>query len=235
MTSAPTLDWSIGHYERTAAQLLPAARRVVERAAPATGERVIDVGCGTGNGALLAAECGARVTGVDPAPRLLEVARADAAERGLDADFVAGDAAALPFGDGEADLVLSIFAVIFAPDVEAAAAELARVIAPSGRIVLSAWIPEGPISDSVRLAREAIARASGAPPGAPPFPWHLRDSLAGLLGQHGFDVAVEEESLPIAAPSAAEHFDKEFASNPSPWPAARCSSHAGSSMDYAGA
>ena len=70
-----TFDWGLGRYEDTAAQLEPAARAVVERAAPAAGEHVVDVGCGTGNAALLAAERGARVTGVDPAPRLLDVAR----------------------------------------------------------------------------------------------------------------------------------------------------------------
>src|SRR5919199_4523142 len=100
-------DWGLGRYEDTAVRLEPAARVVVERAAPAPGEHVVDVGCGTGNAALLAAERGARVTGVDPAPRLLEVARHEAAARGLDVTFVVGEAAALPLGDGEADVVLS--------------------------------------------------------------------------------------------------------------------------------
>src|SRR6266545_2220381 len=72
-----TVDWSLGHYEHSASQLLPAAEVVVERAMPVAGERVVDVGCGTGNAALLAAARGARVTGVDPAGRLLEVARDD--------------------------------------------------------------------------------------------------------------------------------------------------------------
>src|SRR5919199_6366535 len=105
--SATRLDWGLGRYEDTAARLEPAARAVVERAAPAAGEHVLDVGCGTGNAALLAAARGARVTGVDPAPRLLDVAREEAAARGLDATFTAGEAAALPLGDGEADVVLS--------------------------------------------------------------------------------------------------------------------------------
>src|SRR3954452_16573973 len=76
-----TVDWGVGRYEDTALQLLPAARVVVDRAAPRPGERVVDVGCGTGNAALLAAERGARVTGVDPAARLLDVAREEAAAR----------------------------------------------------------------------------------------------------------------------------------------------------------
>jgi SAM-dependent methyltransferase len=111
----PAPDWGVGHYEHTAAQLLPAARLVVETAAPAGGERVVDIGCGTGNAALLAAQRGATVTGVDPAARLLEVARARAAAERLDATFVVGDAATVPVGDSEADVVLSVFGVIFAP------------------------------------------------------------------------------------------------------------------------
>ena len=176
MSGAPALDWSLGRYERTAEQLLPAARLVVERAAPRVGERVVDVGCGSGNAALLAAERGARVTGVDPAARLLDVAREEAAARGLDADFALAEAAALPLADGEADVVLSVFGLIFAPDPQAAAAELDRVTAPSGRIVLSAWIPGGGMSDAIRVSREAVARVLELPPGPQPFA-----SLGGTL------------------------------------------------------
>src|SRR5215216_530293 len=88
----PAVDWSIGRYEQIADQLLPAARVVVDNAAPVEGERVVDVGCGTGNASLLTAARGARVTGVDPAERLLEVARELAKQRGLDATFVSGEA-----------------------------------------------------------------------------------------------------------------------------------------------
>lgn len=196
-----TLDWSVGRYEVTAAQLEPAARVLVDRAAPAAGERVVDVGCGTGSAALLAAERGARVTGVDPAPRLLGVASKQAAERGLDATFARGDAAAIPLADGEADVVLSAFGVIFAPDPRAAAAEMARVTAPDGRIVLSAWNPSGAVHRAVRAAGEAVRSALGAPPGPPPFPWHERDALAELFAPHGFDVAIEEQRLAFTAPS----------------------------------
>src|SRR5262249_38420696 len=148
MSTAATFDWGLGNYERTAGQLAPAARTVVEVAAPVAGEHAVDVGTGTGNGALLAAARGARTTGVDPAPRLLEVARGRAASAGLDITFAPGDAASLPLGDGEADAVFSVFGVIFAPDPAAAAAELARVTAPAGRIVFSAWLPEGAIREA---------------------------------------------------------------------------------------
>jgi SAM-dependent methyltransferase len=200
-------DWSLGRYERIAAQLLPAARAVVERAEVQAGERVVDVGTGSGNAALLAAERGAVVTGVDPALRLLEVARERTA--GLNADFAPGDAADLPLADGEADVVLSVFGVIFAPDVVAAARELTRVLAPGGRLVLSAWIPEGAMSRSARVPREALAR--GEPPGPPPFAWHSREALAGLFGR---EVTVSEERLVFTGPSAARYVDDELADHP---------------------
>src|SRR3954451_6604160 len=98
------VDWSVGEYERTAAELEPAARHVVALAAPAPGERVLDLACGTGNAALLAAPAGARVTGLDAASRLVEVARARAAAAGADAEFVVGDALDLPFDDGSFDV-----------------------------------------------------------------------------------------------------------------------------------
>jgi SAM-dependent methyltransferase len=214
MTSAPPLDWSIGHYERTAAQLFPVAQLLIDHAAPVPGERVVDVGCGTGNAALLAAERGAEVIGVDPAARLLEVARERAAESQLHAEFAAGDAGSLPLGDGEADLITSVFGVIFAPDVQAAAAEMARVTAPRGRIVLSAWLPVGAISRSFRVPREAIARAVGAPPAPPPFAWHDADALRGLLGPHGFEVSLEEHRISFGAPSAREFLQAELENHP---------------------
>jgi len=93
------MEWGAGRYERIAEQLLPAAEVVVEQAAPREGESVVDIGCGTGNAALLAADRGATVTGVDPAQRLLDVAAATAAERGLDATFRLGEAADIPLDD----------------------------------------------------------------------------------------------------------------------------------------
>jgi SAM-dependent methyltransferase len=203
------VDWGLGRYEDTAAQLEPAARILVKRAAPAAGEHVVDVGCGTGNAALLAAERGARVTGVDPASRLLDVARRDAEARGLDATFVAGEAAALPLADGDADVVLSVFGVIFAPDARAAAAELARVTAPDGRIVLSAWIPGGAVSRAVRAAGDAVREALGGRPEPPPFAWHDPAALSERFGPHGFAVEVEQHRLAFTAASARAYLDQQ--------------------------
>jgi SAM-dependent methyltransferase len=219
MSAAPSptagIDWSIGTYEHTAAQLLPTARVIVQHAAIQPGEHVADIGCGTGNGALLAAERGARVTGVDPAGRLLDVARAQAEERGFKASFVVGDASGIPLSDGEIDVVLSIFGVIFAPNPVVAATEMARVTAPGGRIVLSAWIPGGAISQIGRLFGMAVAKAVGAPPPpGPPFAWHERDALVGLFAPHGFEVSLEKHTHAFTASSLEEYLELELANHP---------------------
>jgi ubiquinone/menaquinone biosynthesis C-methylase UbiE len=208
------MDWGVSRYELIAEQLLPAAKVVVEQAAPREGERVVDIGCGTGNAALLAAERGAKVTGVDPAQRLLDVGAATAAERELDATFMRGDAADLPLEDDGADVVLSVFGVIFAPDPEAAAAEIDRVTAPAGRVLLAAWIPGGAISQAVRFTRETVAEIMGQPPASPPFAWHELESISRLFEPHGFSVSITEHSLAFGASSVDEFMGIEGENHP---------------------
>jgi ubiquinone/menaquinone biosynthesis C-methylase UbiE len=208
------VDWGTGHYETTAAQLLPAAHTVVQRAALKPGERVLDLGCGTGNAALLAAEQAASVTGVDPAERLLEVARSRAVAEHKELSFVHGEAAALPIGDASVDVALSVFAVIFAGDPAAAAAEVSRVLAPQGRFLLSAWIPTGAFVEMNTLAADTVRKALGAPPPPPPFAWHDADALSKLLAPHGFHVDVEHHALTITAPSARQYLETELRNHP---------------------
>jgi SAM-dependent methyltransferase len=212
--------WELGRYERTAQTLLPAAAAVLEAAAPLQGARLLDVGCGTGNAALLAAGAGAEVIGVDPADRLLEVARDDALQRGLVATFVRGTAGELPLADASADAVVSVFGVIFAPDPGAAAAEMARVTVPEGRIAISAWLPRGPIFQILRLRAQVVSELTGEPPAAPPFPWHDRAALSELLASHGFAVSLTEHELPFTADSPHGWIDAELAEHPL-WVSAR--------------
>jgi len=197
-------DWGLGSYEPTADQLRPAAELIVERAAPAAGEVVLDVGCGTGNAALLAAATGAEVTGVDPAPRLLGLARDRAAAEGREIAFLEGAAESLPVPDASVDVVLSVFGVIFAPDAHRAAAELARVTADDGRILLTAWIPDGAITRVAGMWRTAVFAALEQEP-PPGFGWHDREALRGLFGPHGFSIEVEEATLVHGGASLDEY------------------------------
>lgn len=153
------IDWSEGKYESTAVDLLPAARELVAAARIQPGEHVVDVGAGTGNVALVAVGLGARVTAVEPATRLREVIQEAAGARDL--TVVDGNAAAIPLADGSADVILSNFAVIFAPDPRAAIAELARVAKPAGRILLTSWLP-GVMDQIVGIVATAVREVTGA-------------------------------------------------------------------------
>jgi SAM-dependent methyltransferase len=213
------MDWNVGEYEHVAAQLLPAAQVVIDHAAPREGEHVVDVGCGTGNAALLAAERGARVTGIDPAQRLLDVAGAEAAARGVDARFLRGEAAWLPLADSTAEAVVSVFGAIFASDAPSAVAEMARIATPGGRIVVSAWIPGGALADVMRVRRDALATA-GMSDGGPPFAWHDRATLTSAFAPYGFSVDLSEEQLAFTAASPQEFVETELRVHPG-WIAAR--------------
>ena len=109
---------------------------VLRMAGPLAGLRVLDVGCGDGAYALAAARQGAHVVGVDASLPMIEAARARAHEAELDVEFRLADAAALPFEDGRFDGVLAVTVLCFVPDAAAALREMARVLAPGGRLVL---------------------------------------------------------------------------------------------------
>lgn len=196
------LDWgALGRYEEVAQAMLPAAEEVIRRIAPAPGERVLDIGCGTGNAALLAALRGAHATGVDPAARLIDIARSRAAEAGVKATFLLGEAARVPAPDGAFDTVVDVFSLLFAPDPAAAVAELARVTAPGGRIIWTGWVPSGTVYSLVQM-RMAIAAEHGRP--APPYSaWDNLAAMARLFGPHGFSIRTEEASFSYEAASAA--------------------------------
>jgi SAM-dependent methyltransferase len=144
----------------------------------------------------------------------LDVARRRATAAALDVTFLAGEAAALPLPDNSADVLLSVFGVIFAPDPQAAAAELGRVTADDGRILLTAWIPDGAISRVNQVAQQAVLRTLGAPAAPPPFPWHDSDALNQLVAPHGFSLTLTEHSLAFTAASPRHYLDTDSATTP---------------------
>jgi SAM-dependent methyltransferase len=151
---------------------------------------------------------------VDPASRLLEVARVRAASDGKKVTFLHGEAASLPVSGASVDVILSVFAVIFAPDPGAAAAEMSRVLVPGGRIVLSAWIPAGAMFELNSAAAQAVRQAVGAPPAPQPFAWHDRDALSGLLAPYGFRVDITPHRLVFTGSSARDFLDTESRNHP---------------------
>jgi ubiquinone/menaquinone biosynthesis C-methylase UbiE len=181
---AGMVDWSAGNYERTAAELQPVASSVVARAAVLPGEAMLDLACGTGNAALLAAARGARVVGIDDAPRLLDVARRRAQAQHLEVDFREGDLLQLPLPADACDVVVSVFGVIFASNPAAALAEIGRVIRPGGRVLLTAWLPAGPIDAMLGAMGRVVARVTGSTR-ARRFPWSDGAEVARLAVDAG--------------------------------------------------
>src|SRR4029079_12202930 len=122
--------WMTGDFGQIAKIIEASAEEFVTRLALKSGDRLLDVACGSGNVALPAARAGAVVTGVDIATNLLEQARSRAAAEGLTVRFDEGDAEKLPYPDASFDAVISMFGVMFAPRPELSAGELLRVCRP---------------------------------------------------------------------------------------------------------
>jgi SAM-dependent methyltransferase len=186
VASMPT-TWALGDYPLMARRLVPAAEVVVQHAAIADGERVLDLACGTGNAALLAAELGARVDGIDIEPELLTIAAERARAEGLSVHWHRGRVEEIDGDDGEFDAVLSVFGVMYAADSAAAASELGRVCAPGGRVVLTGWMP-----GSFMPAVAAVFKPYLPPPPPGSLPpsrrWGYEPALRELLGGAGLNV-----------------------------------------------
>ena len=200
LRQAQRRTWSAGDYAEVGKHLVPASEAVVARAGIEPGMTVLDVATGTGNAALLAAEAGAAVTGVDFTPGLLEVARERAGSAGLEVEFVEGDAEALPVAGDGFDRVLSVFGVMFAAGHARAASELWRVCRPGGLIVLASWTPTGGISQIFAMLQEG---AEPPPPGFqhPPL-WGSPAHLAGLFPEGELSTSIEH--LPFRYDSVDE-------------------------------
>jgi len=193
-------DWGVlGQYEFIADALLPIARAVVDAARIKRGEAVLDVGSRSGNWALLAAEAGARVTGIDFSPRLLQAARAKLKDY-PDARFEFADVARLPFPDGSFDAVIDVCTLMFGADREKAVAEMARVLKPDGRIVWTGWAGGDAIAEVAKMQIDATAGVVGHAP----FPysyWGNEEEMRALFGAQGFKVHMTPHPMVNTGPS----------------------------------
>ena len=146
--------------------------------------------------ALRAVRAGAEVTGLDIAPGMLELARAKS-----DADavrFDLGDARSLPYEDVSFDIVASNFGVIFAPDQEVVASELARVTRPGGRLGLTAWLAKPKLDEIyARFGRTSTIDS---------YVWSRPDELERLLGDV-FDLELHERVWNLEGETGADVFE----------------------------
>jgi ubiquinone/menaquinone biosynthesis C-methylase UbiE len=181
--------WSRGDFAMVASLVFNASESLAEALDLLPGERVVDVACGSGNGAISAARrTWGGVVGADYVPALLERGRERAAAERLEVEFVEADAQALPFEDDSFDVAMSIFGAMFAPDQEQTARELLRVVKPGGRIGMGNWTPDG----AVGTMFQTIAKHAPPPPGIPsPLAWGTEERLRELFGDGIADLQVE--------------------------------------------
>ena len=194
--------WGNGSYQRITETIADIHGLVAERLRPQAGDRWLDLACGTGAVAERAAADGANVTGLDLAPVLVETARERATALGLEIDYVVGDAEGLSFADGSFDKVSSTCGVMFAPDHEAAAGELARVTRPGGTIALASWTPTGGLARMFKV----MAPYLPSPPPSSPFDWGDEKRVRELLGE-SFELTLEEHVSTLRLPSGEDYWE----------------------------
>ena len=197
MKAAQREGWAL--FAPSAIYTTEPAARLCAFAGVQAGQRVLDVGCGTGVVAVTAALQGALTTGLDLTPALLEEARLSAQIGGASVAFVEGDVEELPFADASFDLVLSQFGHMFAPRPEVATREMLRVLAPGGRIAFSTWPPH------LMMGRMFDLMAGLAPPpagAALPSSWGTPENVRERLGRGVVDLefASGEMRTPALSP-----------------------------------
>jgi SAM-dependent methyltransferase len=191
--------WTAGDYPEVARRIAPVGKYLAERAGAGEGIELLDVATGAGNVSIPAARAGAKVTGLDLTPKLLDVQRVRAAEAGLEIELIEGDAEELPFADDSFDRVTSCFGVMFAPRQKVAAEELSRVARPGGSIVVAAWTPESVIGRSFRAA--AAYMPPPPPELKPPVMWGVEDHVRELFEGTGAELSFESRSVPFEGES----------------------------------
>jgi ubiquinone/menaquinone biosynthesis C-methylase UbiE len=205
--------WALGDYHRFAKELIWTFGPIlVEACGISAGQRVLDVGAGTGNVAIRAAQAGADVVALDITPESLAEGRREAESQGVELEWVEGDAQDLPFGDDEFDVVTSSAGAMFAPDHQAVANEALRVSRPGGTIGMIAFVSEGISGAFFELLGRFMPPP---PPGAlPPILWGDENHVHALFGDRAsLDLSrrqyVERLSSERATPQDYVDFYKE--------------------------
>ncbi len=179
VTGVQKETWGKGDFNVIALTTMEIGEDLVRAVDPLAGQKVLDVACGSGNVALIAARRHCDVLGIDYVPELIDRAKMRADSEGTFADFQVGDAQELPFSDESFDVVFSVFGVMFAPNQEKTANEIIRVCKKGSIIAMANWMPERFGGDFFR----AITKHVPPPPGLkPPVRWGMEDGLKELFG-----------------------------------------------------
>jgi SAM-dependent methyltransferase len=186
--------WALGDYHKVATALLwDFGPLLVTACGIGPGQRVLDVAAGTGNVAIRAAEAGADAVASDLTPENFDAGRREASAHGVQLEWVEADAEALPFGDGEFDVVTSAAGAIFAPHHRTVADELLRVCRPGGTIGLIAIVPAGAMRDLF----EIFTRYQASPMfgDESPLLWGTEEHVRELFADRVSSLSLERRSF----------------------------------------
>lgn len=188
--------WASGDYPAVAREIVHDLGPTLVKACGVTvGQRVLDVGAGSGNASIPAALTGATVIASDLTPELFDEGRRIAAERGARLEWQQGDAESLPYGDDEFDVVLSCLGAMFAPHHQATADELVRVCRPGGTIGMINWTPAGFVG---QMFTTMGPYAPPPPPGAQPPPlWGSEEHVRELFRDRVADLSMRRQTVTI--------------------------------------
>jgi ubiquinone/menaquinone biosynthesis C-methylase UbiE len=184
--------WSTGNYAVVGTTLQIVGENLCEALDLRAGSRVLDVAAGNGNATLAAARRWCEVTSTDYVPSLLESGRARAQAEGHAIQFQEADAENLPFPDASFDVVMSTFGVMFTPNQEKAASELARVCKPGGKIGLANWTPESFIGQVFKTIGKYIPPPAGV---KSPALWGTKARLDELFGQTAQEIRTTQRAF----------------------------------------
>ena len=186
------LAWSSGDYAVIGTTLQIVGESLCEALDLRAGERVLDVAAGNGNATLAAARRWCDVVSTDYVPTLLERGRARASAEGLPVKFEQADAENLPYADRNFDVVMSTFGVMFTPDQDKAASELARVCKAGGRIGLTSWTPDSFVGGIFKQIGKYIPPPAGV---KSPALWGTEVRLNELFGLNMDAITVERKNF----------------------------------------
>src|SRR3954464_6576305 len=195
-TSPPAIDlaavknrqraaWSTGNYAVVGTTLQIVGENLCEALDLRSGARVLDVAAGNGNATLAAARRWCDVTSTDYVAALLESGRVRAQAEGHTIQFQQADAENLPFPNASFDVVLSTFGVMFTPNQDKAASELARVCKPGGRIGLANWTPQGFIGQLFKTIGRHLPPPAGV---KSPALWGTPARLEEMFGSQASEI-----------------------------------------------
>jgi SAM-dependent methyltransferase len=196
--------WSTGNYAVVGTTLQIVGENLCEALDLRSGQRVLDVAAGNGNASLAAARRWCEVTSTDYVPSLLESGRARAQAEGHTILFQEADAENLPFADASFDAVLSTFGVMFTPDQDKAASELARVCKSGGRIGLANWTPESFVGQVFKTIGKYLPPAPGL---KSPALWGTKARLGELFGETAREIHATKREFIFRYRSPAHWID----------------------------